>query len=136
MRIGFQVVLFILILNLTTGLMYQTSVPGTAYSNVLTGTPSSENITERFNASSLINPEPSMTITFVGHLLAALNAMWMAIRMVVVGFPDMLAQIAGSIPDPSARATFTSISYVLYGVFSIIIFMWVFQLVTGRQVED
>lgn len=135
MRIGFQAVMFIIILNLVTGLMYTLSVPGTGQSNILAGGPTAENITERFNASAFHEPETSTLITFVGHIWSALTTMWVAIRFVIAGFPAMLWQIGTQIEDPVTKVAFTSIAGVLFAVFSVVIFVWVFQLLTGRDVE-
>jgi len=139
MRIGFQLVIFLIILNLVSGLMYTLGVPGTAYSNILPGTGSVEEYAERFNATEFMEgtqPEVSSLLTYTGHIWSGLQLLWNGIRFVLLGFPTMLQQIGAQIPDPTASAAFTNISYVLYAVFSLVIFFWLFQLLTGREVED
>lgn len=138
MRIGFQLVMFVLILNLTCDLMYIVSVPGTAYSDVLTGTGTPAEYQERFNASTFMNrtqPQASITFVYLGHIWSGLQLVWNAIRFTVFGFPTMLQQIGSQVSDPSAKVAYTAISGVLYAVFSVIIFMWLYQLFTGREVE-
>lgn len=139
MRIGFRVVLYILLLNLTCGLLYVAAVPGTLQSQILVGTGDPQEYSERFNASEFMNqtsPGLSSILTYAGHIWSALTVAWNAMRFTVLGFPTMLQQIAGNIADASARATFLNISYVLEAVFGFVIFMWLFELVTGRSVED
>jgi len=139
MKIGFKLILYLMILNMVSGLMYITSVPGTGYSQILSGTGSPEEYAERFSPSGFMNatnPGISAIISFVGHLLSAIDVMWTGIRFTVLGFPTMLQQIGLQIGDPDAKAAFTNVSNVLYAVFSAIIFIWLFQLVTGREVEN
>lgn len=126
-------------LNLVSGLMYVTSVPGVGFSQILSGAGSPEDYAERFSPEGFMNatnPGISAIISFVGHLLSAIDIMWTAIRFTVLGFPTMLQQIGLQIGDPTAKETFTNFSYVLYAVFSSVIFVWLFQLVTGREVEE
>jgi hypothetical protein len=138
MRIGFQLVLYILILNLISGMMYALNVPGTERSNILTGTGNVTEYQERFNPGEFLNatePEASTTFTFIGHIWNGLNVIWSAIRFTVFGFPTMLQGIGSQIQDPAAAAAFTNIANVLYAIFSFIIMMWLYQLLTGRNVE-
>lgn len=139
MKIGFQVILYILILNMVSALMYQTSVAGTSQSDILAGTPNATNITSAFNTSDFMSESRSFIsefLTFTGHIWGALNTVYLAVRMVLFGFPDMLNQIGYQINNPSARLAFTSFSYLLYAVFSIVIFIWFFEILTGREVQE
>jgi len=139
MRIGTQLVMFLVILNLVSGLMYTLNVPGTAYSNILPGVGNATDYSTRFNASEFMEstqPEVSSVLTYVGHIWSGLQLVWNAIRFVVMGFPTMLEQIGGQIQDPAASVAFTKISHVLYAIFSFVFFFWLFQLLTGREVED
>ena len=139
MKIGFQIILYLLILNLVCGLMYVSSVPGTEFSNLLYGTGDVEDYEERVNPEEFMNqtePKVSTIFTFVGHIWSSLQLIWNVVRFTVFGFPTMMQGISGQIGDPVAKATFTNIANVLYVVFSFIILLWLYQLLTGRQVED
>lgn len=139
MRIGFNIVMYIMLLNLVCGLMYVLAVPGTEFSNVLYGTGDTEEYEERFNATEFMDktePEASDAFTFVGHIWGGLQLIWNGIRFTVFGFPTMLQGIGGQIGDPTAKAAFGNISNILIVATSFIIFMWLYQLLTGRRVED
>lgn len=139
MRIGFQIVLYILLFNLVCGMLYAISFPGTEFSNVLYGTGDIEDYEERFNATEFMDktePEASDAFTFVGHIWGGLQLIWNAIRFTVFGFPTMLQGIGYQIGNPEAKGVFDNISNILIVATSFIIFMWLYQLLTGRRVED
>lgn len=138
MKIGFQLVLYIIILNMTCGLLYNISAPATGETNILAGQGDPQDYADRFNTTRFLNettPSASAIYTYTGHIWSALLVVWSAIRFVVAGFPYMLIQIGGEISDPTAKLAFTSFSYVLGATFSLIILMWLFQVLTGREVE-
>lgn len=128
-------------LNLVSGLMYATAAPGTEFSTLLLG-PDVENIDaykQRFNATAFLNStSPSIAIFFpyVGPLLGAIDSAWTAVKFTVLGFPTMLAGVGNQITDPEAKAAFTTVSNVLYVIFSAIMVFWLFQVVTGRETEE
>lgn len=139
MRSGYQITLYLLIFNLICGFMYAASVPATSRSNILTGTGSSSDYQERFNATEFMErtePEASTAFTFVGHIWGGLQLVWNAIRFTLFGFPTMLSQIGGQIQDPTAASTFSDMANILYAVIGFIYFLWLYQLLTGRRVEE
>jgi len=139
MRIGFQFVLYIIILNLVSGLVYSLNVPGVEYTTPPIGTGNATDYEEKFNPEFLIlgiSMAPLLAIPFVGHFLAFALIVWSAVSFIVMGFPQMLEGYASFIGDPVAQTALTGVCWVLRGVFSFIIFMWLYQLITGRTVED
>lgn len=139
MKIGFQITFFVLLLNLIAGLMYASSVPGTDFSNILTGTGNTTQYEERYNASEFMErtePEASTAFTFVGHIWGGLQLVWNAIRFTLLGFPTMLQMIGDQIQDATAKRTYGYITDVIYVAVGFIYFMWLYQLLTGRRVED
>jgi hypothetical protein len=118
--------------------MYALKVPWTQRSTFLTGTGNVSEYQERFNPGGFLNatePKASTAFTFIGHIWNGLNVIWNAIRFTIFGFPTMLQAIGSQIQDPSAASAFTNIANVLYAIFSFIIMMWFYQLLTGRNVE-
>lgn len=140
MKIGFQMVLYILILNMISALMYQTSLPGTSQSDILAGTANASVLAEEFNTTEFMTESRSFIsefLTFTGHIWGALNTVYLAIRLVLFGFPDMLMQMGYQIDNPVARYNYiTYIVPFVYAVFSIVMFLWLFELLTGREVQD
>lgn len=138
MKVGFQVVLYILIFNLTCGLVYAISVPGTQFSNILTGTGDVEDYQERVNPEEFMNKtseEASNIFTFAGQILTGLSLVWDIIRFTIGGLPTMLIGIGGQL-TPEAKPAYNAITAVLIAVEGFIVFLWLFQVFSGRQVED
>lgn len=130
--------MFILILNLVSGLVYALSLPGTQYTNVAY---QSSNVTDyeaRFNTTSLIDrwtATPFSGIPVIGDIFSGLSLVWNGIRFLVMGFPDTVQRMAGYIADPAGRTAFLLIMNVIRALFSFIMFFWVAQFITGRSVE-
>lgn len=139
MKLGFKLVLYVLILNLVSGLIYTLGVPGTEYSYSATGSGSAEDYVERFNSTEMMeNQQPGIIATFpyLGNIYGTIMYLWNAVKFIVAGFPTLLSQLAGFIPDGEGRVAFQAISVILGALFSFIIFGWLFQVITGRQTED
>lgn len=141
MRIGFSVVLFVLILNLVSVMVYELNMPGTAYSSILY-LGSEANATEfetEFNATTLLDrwtATPFSGVPIFGDIFSGIYLLWNAIESVVMGFPAMVERMSYAIPDASARGSLTTIMYVIRAVFSFVVFGWLFQLITGRKVSE
>ena len=139
MRIGFQVILYILILNLVSTLIYALQIPGTAYSQVIqTGSEAEAlDLAAKFNSTSLLDQwmYTPLTVDWLG-IFTFVNLLYNTIRCVLVGFPDLINSYAYAIPDATARGSVLLINYVIYAVESFIIFLWIFQIVTGRRVSE
>jgi len=138
MRIGFHVILFVLLFNLVCGLAYSLSFPGTEYSNVLGGTGDTEDYDERFNATDFmekVEPEASETYTFVGNIWSGLQLIWNAISFVVAGLPILFIGISNQIADPAAKSAVQLFGAVICTGAYFIIVLWLYQLFTGRSVD-
>jgi hypothetical protein len=140
LKLGFKIVIYLLILNCVSGLIYTVSVPGTAYSYAMHTTPSGEDFEENFNSTEFMqNQQPGIIsdFPFLGNIYGTIMMLWNAVNFVIMGFPTLLEQLGGFIPEAgSGKAAYTAICWVLRALFSLIIFGWLFQLITGRQVED
>lgn len=139
MKIGFQIVLFLLALNIVSGLIFTLNVPGTEYSHAVTGTGDAEDYEDRFDAGEMLNetqPGVWANIPFLGNIYGTIMMLWNGLNFVIMGFPALLQQYAGFIPDVAGRNAFTAITLVLRAIFSFVIFGWIFQIITGRQTED
>lgn len=141
MKIGFKAVLFLLILNLVSTMVYAIQIPGTTYTGILYGG-SQANATEyaeEFNTTTLLDrwtATPFSGIPIFGDIFSGIMLLFNAIRSIIVGFPDLINSIAYSIVDTTARNAVLTVNYVIYAVFAFITFLWMFQLITGRKVSD
>ena len=139
MKLGFKLIIYILILNLVSGLMYTLAVPGTEYSYSTPGTGTPDDYAQRFNATDMMETQQPGIIAelpFLGNIYGTIMFLWNAVKFIVVGFPNLLWQLGGFISDEAGRNAYQAICLVLGVVFSFIIFGWLFQVITGRQTED
>jgi len=140
LKLGFKIVLFLLILNCVSGLIYTIQLPGTEYSYATHVSPSGEDYEEAFNSTKFMeNQQPNIIadFPFLGNIYGTILMLWNAVTFVVNGFPALLDQLGGFIPIAgSSRVAYTAICWALRGLFGLVIFGWVFQLITGRQMED
>ena len=126
-------------LNLVSGLVYALSVPGTQYAYSTSGTGNPQDYEQRFNTTEMMETQQPGIIAelpFLGNIYGTIMYLWNAVKFIVVGFPTLLWQMGGFIPDEGGRAAYQTICLVLGAVFSFIIFGWMFQVLTGRQTED
>lgn len=139
MKLGFKLVIYILILNIVSGLVYSLTVPGSSYSYAMTGTGNTTEYEQRLNSTEFMEKQQPGIISqlpFLGNIYGTIMMLWNAIKFVIIGFPLMLAQLGGFITDESGRTAYNIICGAIGAVFSLIIFGWLFQIITGRQTED
>lgn len=139
MKIGFQLVLYLLCLNLACGLCYTLGIAGTSYSNPVIGSGNATDYQNRFDPDRIMNqtqPNIISEFPFLGGVYGGLMMFWNAISFIILGFPRLLYSFSGAIQDPIAKAAYNIICDVLVAV---CMFIWVgflFQIITGRQVQD
>ena len=139
MKIGFQIVLFLLILNIVSGLAFQLNVPGTQYSHAIPGTGDPEDYEDRFNAGKMLNetqPGAWAEFPFLGNVFGTIMMLWNGLNFIIMGFPALLERYAGFIPEVGGRTAFSAITLVLRAIFSFVIFGWIFQILTGRETQE
>lgn len=139
MKVGFQLVLFLLCLNLVAGLLYTINAPGTSYSNPVTGVGNASDYEARFNPEEMMNktqPDIIGDFPYLGNIYGTLMYLWNAINFIIMGFPALLEQYAGLIPLGTGRTVYTALTLVLRAIFMFIILGWLFQVFTGRQTQD
>ncbi len=141
MRIGFQVIFYLMLLNLVSTLVYAINVPGTEYT-IVTQTGSQANATEieqKFNATTLLDrwgATPFSGVPVFGDIFSGIYLVFNAISWVIAGFPLLLQTYVDLIPDSATRTTLSLINAVVIAVCTFIVFMWLFQLISGRRVTE
>lgn len=136
---GYYIILYILMLNLGCGFFLTINWPGTAYSSYLTGTGNSTQYLERFNSTEFMErtePEASTIFTYVGHIWSGLSLVFDAVSFVFTGFARLLIGVGDQIGDATARTGLTSFGVIVQVVLDFIVFLWIYQLLTGRTVEQ
>lgn len=139
MRIQWEILLGILILNLSTGLVVALQLPGTANASTLTAMNGTQYETH-FNNTALAkgwDSTPFSGIPIIGDIFYGFNAFWQMFHYVFDGFPTFLNWIRDSyIADQGARDAFTAIAVVLSSLFYILFAVFIIEFISGRFTSD
>lgn len=141
MRIGFQVIFYLICLNLVSTLVYTINIPGSSTA-ALTQVGTQANATEveeNFNATTLLDKwtaTPFSGIPVFGDIFSGVYLMFNAVSWAIAGFPLLLQGYVNLIPDSGTRTVLTAIDAVLIAVCSFVVFMWLGQLISGRRISE
>jgi len=139
MKIGFQVILYLVIFNLVCSLAYVMGIAGTQYGYSLYGSGDIDDTIERLDPQKFINqtkPSQWVVIEFLGNIANQIFALWNIVEYAIFGFPKFLENIGAAIPNAEARAIFTVLSKVLEATQGLVIILWLVQVITGREMEN
>lgn len=140
MRIQFQIILFIICLNVATGLVMNLALPGSAYSYAPGSGSNGSELEDRWNSTALADEwqaNPFEGIPVVGDIFRAFYLFFNMIRYVIDGFPMLLQWISDAyITDAAARTAFVTISYALRGIFAVMMSIMVIEFISGRRMPD
>lgn len=139
MRIQWKILLFIVCLNLATGLTIALALPGTEY--VQPANPSNaSDYEEHFNATDIAEgweATPYSGIPIIGDIFSGFQFLWRNIQYLVDGFPMFLTWISDTyLVDASARLSFLIITNALRAVYAILMSLMVIEFITGRYPTD
>lgn len=134
MRLQFQILLFIVCLNLATGMVIALGLPGTDY--VQATSPS--NVSEyegHFNATEIAEGwgASDIGIPVVGDIFSGFQFLFLNIQYLIDGFPLFLTWISDTyIIDATAKTSFAVITNVLRAIYAILMSMLLIEFISGR----
>jgi hypothetical protein len=139
MKLQFQILLFILCVNLATGLVIALSLPGTEY--VSASSPgNATDYEDRFNATEIggsWGATPFLGIPVIGDIFSGFQFLFTHAQFLIDGFPMFLGWISDTyIVDASARLAFTLICDALRGVYAVLMCFWFIEYIGGRYFTD
>lgn len=139
MRIQFQILLFILCLNLATGLVISLSLPGTEY--VQSQSPGEPTDYEsHFNATDIGEKwqyPSNFGLPFFGDIIGGFTFLFQNVHFLIDGFPILLTWVSDSyITDASGRNAFSIIANVLRAIYAVLMSMWFIEYIGGRYFTD
>lgn len=140
MRIQWEILLFIFILNLSIGLVIQLNLGGTGIVTPLDPSVNASSYEAQFNATDMADSwssTPFSGIPLIGDIFAAFNFMWQNMKYLVDGFPILLEWIRDSfVTDPAGRTTFDVIAGVLRAIYGLLMIWFIIEFIGGRIVSD
>jgi hypothetical protein len=139
MRVQWELLLGLFIINLSVGVVIGIAAPGTGY--VASGP--AVNATEyeqHFNGTALANGwtgTPFSGIPVIGDIFSGLGFLWQNIQYIVDGLPMFLNWIKDSyITDPDGQLAFDVISNAIRAVYALLIAIFVIEFISGRYISD
>ena len=146
MRIESQMLIFVLILNLSVLMVMDLGslgvIPGVVYTQQLNATGTREQYEERFNATSLIDPNtgwtpPTVSIPIVGDVFGGLMFFFKQVLFIIAGFPLWLLSLGQTyITDALGLLVWNVICGTISVIFSIYMSWFIFQLISGRVTNE
>lgn len=140
MRVQYELLLFIFIANLITGVAIVLAFPGTEYVNPSAPSLNATEYESHFNSTDISTgwkATPFSGIPVIGDIFAGFNFLIQDIGYLIDGFPSLLTYISNTyIVDPSGQFAFGVIANVLRAVYALLISMFLIEFISGRIITD
>jgi len=139
-KVQWEILLFLFILNLVVGLVVVLNVPGSVYANPASAGVNATEYEGHFNATDVAeswSATPFSGIPVIGDIFGGFNFMFTAIGYLIDGFPVLLTWIKDSyITDYAAQVTFDVIANVLRAVYALLTTIFIIEFISGRVFSD
>lgn len=139
MRIQFQILAFIVCLNLAVGLSIALGLPGTEYVQATNPSNASE-YEGHFNATEIAEgwgATPYSGIPVIGDIFSGFQFLWRNLQYLIDGFPLLLTWISDTyIIDAAGQTAFAIIANALRAIYAVLITILVIEFITGRILTD
>lgn len=139
MKTQFQILVFIVCLNLATGMAISLGVAGTEYVQA-TNPSNGTDYEEHFNATDIADrwsATPFSGIPVIGDIFSGFNFLFQNIQYLLDGFPMLLNWLADTyITDATARTNFSYITNALRALYAILMSIFVIEFISGRYMVD
>ena len=140
MRVAWQLLLGLFIINLSIGVVMQLALPGTGY--VASGdVVNASQYEQQFNASKIEkwggNGNPLQGIPVVGDIFGGFFYLTSNIKFLIDGLPSLLTYIEHAyITDPSGQLAFEVIANALRAIYAFLVAMFLIEFISGRYFTE
>lgn len=140
MKVQWEILLFLFVLNLVVGLAVVLQVPGTAYANPATSGVNATEYEGHFNATEVAegwSATPFSGIPIIGDIFGGFNFLFTTVGYLIDGFPVFLTWIKDSyITDYAAQVAFDIIANVLRAIYALLMTIFIIEFISGRILSD
>lgn len=140
MRVAWELLLGLFIVNLAVGIVMGLSLPGTAY---VAGGQSTINATDyetHFNATGIADgweATPFSGIPVIGDIFAGFSFIYQNIQYLIDGLPKLLDYISQTyIPDGDGQTAFAVIANALRAIYALLVTVFLIEFISGRVWSD
>lgn len=139
-RLQWELLLYIFVLNLVVGLVIVLGVPGTEYVNPVGDPVDASAVEGHFNATKIAtgwSATPFSGIPLVGDIFAGFTFLVQDLGYLIDGFPSLLTHISNTyIVDVDGQFAFSVIANVLRAIYALLISMFLIEFISGRVFSD
>ena len=139
MKVQMQILLFIVCLNISSGLVVALAVPGVDDAQISPPSTTDE-YASHFNSSEIAEGWGATLIQgipIIGDIFSMFQTMFITFQYLIVGFPMFLNWLGDNfIIDAAARAAYDSIVLALYGIFSVSMTILFIEFISGRYFTE
>ena len=139
MRVQWQLLMGIFVINLAVGVVMGLALPGTGYVAAGPAVNATE-YEEHFNGTAIATgwtSTPFSGIPIIGDIFSGLGFLWQNIQYIVDGLPMFLNWIKDSyITDTAAKTAFDVITGVIRAIYALLIAIFAIEFISGRYMSD
>lgn len=135
MKLQFEILFFIICLNLAVGLILGLNLANSqSILNPVNGT----DLETQFNATKIGQEWRSspIGIPIIGDIFSGFQFLLRNIQFLLDGFPLLMTYIADTITDVGAKNGFLLFANALRGIYAFLMFWFVIEFISGRQVTE
>ena len=139
MRVQWELLLGLFIINLSIGVVMGLALPGTAYVAVPSGVNATE-YEQHFNSSEIATNwggTPFSGIPVIGDIFAGFSFIYQNIQYLIDGLPKLLLWVQECfITDTNGQLAFAVVANALRAIYALLIVMFLIEFISGRIFTD
>jgi hypothetical protein len=140
LKVQWEILLFVLCLNLAIGVAITLNLPGTNYVRAAYDGVNATEYEEHFNSTEIATGwqgSPFSGIPMIGDIFAGFNFLWQNIVYLVDGFPALLTYIDNSfVTTVEGHVAFLVVINALRAVYAALIALFLIEFISGRVFTD
>lgn len=140
MRVQWEILLFLLVLNIVIGLCIALQVPSTMYITPFAKTVNATEYEAYYNATQIAKnwkATPFSGIPVIGDIFGGFGFLWQTLGYMLDGFPTLITWIGDSfITNPEGQTAFWILANMLRAIQAILITMFIIEFISGRIWTD
>ena len=133
-----KILLFMVIINLTIGMVVALALPGTAFFSPIEAGGNTTQYEEKFNSTKTAeswSATPFSGVPIIGDVFSGFYLIFTNWQFLIDGFPYLLTWISDSyITNNASETAFDVIANVLRAVYAILMATFLYYIITGRDI--
>lgn len=140
MKVQWELLLGLFIINLSVGIVMSLALPGTAYVAATNTGVNGTEYEQHFNSTKIASGwsgTPFSGIPVIGDIFAGFSYLYQNLQYIIDGLPKFLLWIEDSfITDASGQTAFEVVANALRAVYALLITMFFIEFISGRIFSD